>query len=389
MPERFVYADNAATTPLSDVAFRAMEPWLKGKLGNPSSIYRIAREARVAIDAARASIAAAIGASPNEIYFTSGGTESDNWAVKSTAQAYAKKGKHLITTSIEHHAITESMESLRSSGYDITYLPVDKYGLVDPEDLRKAIRPDTIMISIILANNEIGTIQPIAELGAIAREHKIVFHTDAVQAIGHIPVDVVDMNIDMLSLSSHKFYGPQGVGALYVKRGIRLNHLIHGGGHERGKRSGTENIAGICGMAAALKHAVDTMPETTKRLTILRDSLLSKLLTIPYTQLTGHPSRRLPATASITINYIEGESIILMLDGQGICASSGSACTSGSLDPSHVLLAIGLPHEIAHGSLRITLGEDATDEDVDYIAEKLPPIVERLREMSPIWPPEK
>ncbi len=385
MPEKFVYADNAATTPLSDVAFAAMEPWLRGKVGNPSSIYRIAREARIAVDAARGDIAAAIGAKPEEIYFTSGGTESDNWAIKSTAHAYKKKGMHLITTAIEHHAVTESMESLRAEGYEITYLPVDEYGLVSPDTLEKAIRPDTILISIILANNEIGTIQPIKDLGAIAREHKVVFHTDAVQAVGHIPIDVVDMNIDMLSMSSHKFYGPQGVGALYVKRGTRLNPIIHGGGHERGKRSGTENVAGICGMAAALKHAAQTMPETSKRIAALRDRLLSKLLTIPHSKLTGHPTQRLPATASIVTKYIEGESIILLLDNQGICASSGSACTSGSLEPSHVLLAIGLPHEVAHGSVRLTLGEDATEADVDYIAEKLPPIVERLRAMSPIW----
>lgn len=385
MTKRFVYADNAATTSLSKEAFEAMKPWLTGKWGNPSSIYSVARDARKTIEQARVQISEAIGAAPDEIYFTSGGTESDNWAIKSSAKALAKKGKHLITSSIEHHAISESMESLVSEGYEITYLPVDKYGLVDPADLEKAIRPDTILISIMMANNEIGTILPIAELGAIAKQHGILFHTDAVQAAGHIPINVVELNVDLLSISSHKFRGPQGVGALYIKKGVRIPPMLHGGGHERGRRSGTENVAAICGMAAALSHAVANLPETMERLTKLRDRLTDKLLIIPYTQLTGHPTNRLPGTASIVINFIEGESIILMLDQYGICASSGSACTSGSLDPSHVLLAIGLPHEIAHGSLRITLGEDATEEDVDYIAETLPIIVDKLRAMSPVW----
>jgi len=385
MAKRFVYADNAATTPLSKVAFEAMKPWLTEKWGNPSSIYGIARDARKAIEAARTDIAAAIGASPREIFFTSGGTESDNWAIKSAARAFQKKGRHLITSSVEHHAVSETMESLVSDGYEVTYLPVDKYGLVDPAALEKAIRPDTILVSVMTANNEIGTIQPIKELGAVARKHGVVFHTDAVQAVGHIPIDVAEMNVDMLSLSSHKFRGPQGVGVLYVKKGIRIPPLMHGGGHESGLRSGTENVAGICGMAAALKHAVETMPETSARLTRLRDKLTEKILQIPYTQLTGHPVNRLPGTVSVVINFIEGESIVLMLDREGICASSGSACTSGSLDPSHVLLAIGLPHEVAHGSLRLSLGEDTTEEDVDYIAEKLPPIVEKLRAMSPVW----
>ena len=385
MAKRFVYADNAATTPLSKVAFEAMKPWLTEKWGNPSSIYGIARDARKAIEAARTDIAAAIGASPREIFFTSGGTESDNWAIKSAARAFQKKGRHLITSSVEHHAVSETMESLVSDGYEVTYLPVDKYGLVDPAALEKAIRPDTILVSVMTANNEIGTIQPIKELGAVARKHGVVFHTDAVQAVGHIPIDDAEMNVDMLSLSSHKFRGPQGVGVLYVKKGIRIPPLMHGGGHESGLRSGTENVAGICGMAAALKHAVETMPETSARLTRLRDKLTEKILQIPYTQLTGHPVNRLPGTVSVVINFIEGESIVLMLDREGICASSGSACTSGSLDPSHVLLAIGLPHEVAHGSLRLSLGEDTTEEDVDYIAEKLPPIVEKLRAMSPVW----
>lgn len=385
MAERFIYADNAATTPLSEVAYQAMEPWLRGKFGNPSSIYRIGREARIAVDQARQDMAAALGARPEEIYFTSGGTESDNWAIKSTAKAYAHKGKHLITTPIEHHAVSETMESLVSEGFEVTFLPVDAYGLVHPEDLEKAIRPDTILISIIFANNEIGTIQPIRELGEIARRHKVLLHTDAVQAAGHIPIDVAAMNIDLLSLSSHKFRGPQGVGALYVKKGVKLVPLLHGGGHERGRRSGTENVAGICGMAAALKQAVDNLPETFARLTALRDRLIEKVLTIPQTQLTGHPTQRLPGTVSIVIPAIEGESIILLLDKHGITASSGSACTSGSLDPSHVLLAIGLPHEIAHGSLRLSFNDETTVEDVDYIAEKLPGIVERLRAMSPVW----
>jgi cysteine desulfurase len=385
MAERFVYADNAATTPLAKIAFRAMEPWLTEKWGNPSSIYETAREARRAVEQARADIAAALGADPKEIYFTSGGTESDNWAIKSTAKAFSEKGKHLITSPIEHHAVTETMESLKSEGYEVTVLPVDKYGLVDPAALERTIRPDTVLITIMTANNEIGTIQPIKELAAIARRHGVVFHTDAVQAVGHIPIDVRDMDVDLLSLSSHKFRGPQGVGALYIRKGIRIPPLLHGGGHESGLRSGTENVAGICGMAAALKHAVETMPETMARLTRLRNKLTEKILQIPYTQITGHPEKRLPGLVSVVINFIEGESIVLMLDRQGIYASSGSACTSGSLDPSHVLLAIGLPHEVAHGSLRFSFGEDTTEEDIDYIAEKLPPIVEKLRAMSPVW----
>ena len=385
MQKRIIYVDNAATTPLSKEAFEAMRPWLTERWGNPSSIYSIARDSRRAIEKAREDVAAAIGAKPDEIYFTSGGTESDNWAIKSTAKVFASKGRHLITSAIEHHAVTESMESLKSEGFEVTILPVDKYGLVDPAELEKAIRPDTILISIMTANNEIGTIQPIAELAEIAHKHKVLFHTDAVQAVGHIPVNVEELKVDMLSMSAHKFHGPQGVGALYIRKGIRIPPLLHGGGHERGRRSGTENVAGVCGMAAALKHAVETMPETSARLARLRDRLIEKILQIPHTQLTGHPEKRLPGTVSVVINYIEGESIILLLDRYGICASSGSACTSGSLDPSHVLLAIGLPHEVAHGSLRITLGDDNTEEDVDFIAEKLVEVVEKLRAMSPLW----
>ena len=388
MAERHIYADNAATAPLCKAALDEMIKYLTFDWSNPSSVYASARESHMAMDEARAVVASCIGAQPNEIFFTSGGTEADNWAVKGSAIQFRNKGRHMITSSIEHHAITESMDFLKQFGFEITELPVDKYGMVSPADLEAAIRPDTILISIMAANNEIGTIQPIKELGAIAKEHGIPFHTDAVQAAGHMPIDVKEMNIDMMSMAAHKFGGPKGVGALYIRRGLRIPPLLHGGGHESGRRSGTENVVGIRAMAAALKYSVDNLPQHSAHLIKMRDRLIEGLLKIPCTQLTGHPTQRLPGTVSIVINYIEGESIILMLDSFGISASSGSACTSGSLDPSHVLLAIGLEHEVAHGSLRLSISADITEEDVDYIIEKVTETAKVLRSMSPVWKPE-
>ena len=382
---RFVYADNAGTTALSPTALQAMMPYLKEEFGNPSGIYSVGRNAKRGIEAAREKIAAAIGAQPAEIYFTGGGSEADNWAIKSVAEKYAGKGKHIITSAVEHHAVIHTMEALEKQGFEITYLPVDGQGRISPEALENAIREDTILITIMMANNEIGTVMPVQEIGAIARKHGVLFHTDAVQAVGHIPVDVSDMQIDMLSLAAHKFRGPKGVGALYIKKGIFLPPLIHGGGQEKGRRAGTENVAGIVGMAAALEEAVQHMDETVAKISKLRDKLIGELTKIPYSRLTGDPENRLPGTASFVFECIEGESLVLSLDRAGICGSSGSACSSGSLDPSHVLMAIGLPHEIAHGSLRLTINECTTEEDVDYILETLPPIVERLRAMSPLW----
>ena len=380
-----VYADNAATTPVSKTALNAMLPYFSEKYGNPSGFYSISRDAKIAMEDAREKVAKALGAEPGEIYFTGGGSESDNWALKGIAETYAKKGKHIITSCIEHHALLHSAEYLQKNGYDVTYLPVDNKGLISLEELKAAIRPDTILISIMAANNEIGTIEPIAEIGKIARENDIIFHTDAVQAVGHIPLDVKAMNIDMLSLSSHKFCGPKGVGALYVKKGIRIPSFIHGGGQEKSRRGGTENVAGIVGMAAALTESVENMQENNKKVTYLRDKLLNGMAQIPYSKITGDTENRLPGIASCIFECIEGESMVLMLDMNGICSSSGSACSSGSLDPSHVLLSIGLPHEIAHGSLRLSLSEFNTEEEVDYILEKLPPIIQRLRDMSPVW----
>ena len=383
MEIRRIYADNAATTRLSPAALEAMLPWLRDEFGNPSSIYGAARTSRLAIENARGEIAACLGAKPNEIYFTSGGTESDNWAIKGAA-ALAKK-RHIITSCVEHHAITESAHALERFGFEVTELPVDEYGVVQPETLRSAMREDTFLVSIMMANNEIGTIEPIKELAAIAHEGGALFHTDAVQAVGHIPVDVKELGVDMLSLSAHKFHGPKGCGAMYIRSGVRIANLIDGGGHERRRRSGTENVASICGMAAALREQCEGMAERNARLAALRDRLAAKLCGIPYVRTTGHPTERLPYCVSVVINGIEGEGIILGLDNLGIQASSGSACTSGSLDPSHVLLAIGLEHAVAHGSLRLTFGEDATGEDIDYIAESVKTVVERLRSMSPVW----
>ena len=388
MSEKFVYADHAATTAVTDTALAAMLPHFTRDYGNPSSLYRFAQEGKTHLEEARAQVAACLNAKPEEVYFTSGGTEADNWALRGVAELMALKGKktgHIITTAIEHHAILHTAQWLEKQGYEVTYLPVDGDGLVDPANLEQAIRPDTILISVMAANNEIGTIQPIAEIGAIARAHKVLFHTDAVQAVGHIPVDVEAWNVDLLSLSGHKFGGPKGIGALYMKKPLRLPALIQGGGQEKGRRSGTENVPGAVGMAAALKEAVEHLPEESARLAALRDKLIAGLSKLPYTRLTGHPAKRLPGTASFVFEGVEGEALLLHLDDKGICASSGSACSSASLDPSHVLLSIGLPHATAHGSLRLSLGSDNTEADVDYILKEVPAVVAYLREMSPVW----
>ena len=388
MSEHFVYADHAATTAVTDTALAAMLPHFTRDYGNPSSLYRFAQEGKTHLEQARAQVAACLNARPEEIYFTSGGTEADNWALRGVAELMALKGKktgHIITTAIEHHAILHTAQYLEKQGYEVTYLPVDGDGLVDPAAVEGAIRPDTILISVMAANNEIGTIEPIAEIGAIAKAHKVLFHTDAVQAVGHIPVDVEAWNVDLLSLSGHKFGGPKGIGALYMRKPLRLPALIQGGGQEKGRRSGTENVPGAAGMAAALKEAVDHLPEESARLAALRDKLIAGLSKLPYTRLTGHPAKRLPGTASFVFEGVEGEALLLHLDAKGICASSGSACSSASLDPSHVLLSIGLPHAIAHGSLRLSLGSDNTEADVDYILKEVPAVVAYLREMSPVW----
>jgi cysteine desulfurase len=385
MTARRVYADNAGTTALSKTALDAMMPYLTEHYGNPSAIYSIGREAKKGLEASRTKIAAAIGAKPEEIYFTGSGTEADNWALRGTAEIKSKKGKHIITSSIEHHAISHTLEYLEKQGFVITYLPVNNIGRISLDDLKNAIREDTILITIMTANNEIGTIQPIAEIGEIARAKAIVFHTDAVQAVGHIPINVVDMNIDMMSIAGHKFRGPKGVGALYIKKGNYIPPLLYGGGQENKRRSSTENVAGIVGMAAALEEATAHMSSNVKKITALRDKLISELLKIPYSQLTGDPIGRLPGTASFVFDCVEGEAMVLTLDNAGISASSGSACSSASLDPSHVLLATGLKHEVAHGSVRLSINETTSDEDIDYIIEKLPPIIEKLRAMSPLW----
>ena len=382
----FVYADNAATTALSPEALSEMEKGLGEIYGNPSSLHFKGREAEAALKTAREKVASAIGAEPSEIYFTSGGSESDNWAIKGAARLGASKGKkHLITTSFEHHAVLHTMQSLEKEGFEVTYLNVYENGIVKPEDVAEAIREDTALVSIMYANNEIGTIQPIREIGKICRERGVLFHTDAVQAVGHIPVNVKDDNIDMMSASGHKFHGPKGTGFLYVKRGIRLPNLIEGGGQEQRRRAGTENLAGIMGMSEALRIAVRDMDEHISRVSSMRDRLISEIEKIPMVRLNGDRRKRLPGNINFCFDGIEGESLLLSLDLEGICASSGSACTSGSLEPSHVLLAIGIPKETAHGSLRLSIDAVNTDEEIDYIIEKLPPIVERLRDMSPVW----
>ncbi|MDD4138531.1 MAG: cysteine desulfurase NifS [Methanoregula sp.] len=384
--KRTVYMDHSATTYVRREVLDAMVPYFTGHFGNPSSIYHIARDSKKAIDTARAQVAKALSAEPDEIYFTSGGSESDNWAIKGIAYANRKKGNHIITTKIEHHAVLHTCEYLAKDGFTITYLPVDKYGLVDPSDLEKAITDKTILITIMYANNEIGTIEPIAELGVIARKHKIPFHTDAVQAIGNVPIDVQAQNIDLLSLSAHKFYGPKGTGVLYIRKGVKIDNLIHGGGQERKRRAGTENIAGIVGCGRAIEFATADIEGHNRRIRAMRDRLLKGILAkIPNAYLNGHPENRLPGNINISFAFIEGESMLLWLDDEGICASTGSACTSGSLEPSHVLLATGLPVEISHGSLRLTLGDVNTEADVDFVLEVLPKVVTRLREMSPLY----
>lgn len=381
-----IYMDHAATTYTKPEVLEEMIPYFTTHFGNPSSIYSLSRETKKAIDVARDKVAKSINANGNEIYFTGGGSEADNWAIKGIASAHKAKGNHIITTTIEHHAVLHTCEYLAKNGFEITYLPVDEYGLINIKDLENAITDKTILVSIMFANNEIGTIEPIKEIGALCRSKKIFFHTDAVQAVGHIPVDVKEMNIDLLSLAAHKFYGPKGVGALYVRKGIKIDNLVHGGGQERNRRAGTENVAGIVGLGRAIELAVEHMEGNNKKLVYLRDKLINGLLEIPHTRLNGpRGEKRLPGNSNVCFRFIEGESILLMLDAMGIAASSGSACTSGSLDPSHVLLSIGLPHEIAHGSLRLSLGDATTEEEVDYVLETVPKIIQRLRDMSPLW----
>ena len=383
---RFLYLDNAATTKTAPEVLEAMLPYFTEKFGNPSSVYQFAAGNKSVIDEQRDLIAATLGAKGKEIYFTAGGSESDNWALKATAEAYAQKGKHIITTKIEHHAVLHSAQYLEKQGYEVTYLDVDEDGKVRLQDLEAAIRPDTILISVMYANNEIGTIQPIREIGAIAHEHGILFHTDAVQAYGHLPIDVDACHIDMLSASGHKLNGPKGIGFLYIRTGVKIRSFIHGGAQERKRRAGTENVPGIVGLRAAVKRAFASMEERTEKEKEMRDYLIGRVLEeIPYTRLNGHPTDRLPGNTNFSFRFIEGESLLIRLDMKGICGSSGSACTSGSLDPSHVLLAIGLPHEIAHGSLRLTLNEEITREDIDYVVESLKEIVEGLRRMSPLY----
>ena len=383
---KVIYFDHAATTAVKPEVLEAMLPYFSEKYGNPSSIYSLGRENKKAIDDAREKVAKALNAQPKEIFFTSGGSESDNWALKGIAFANQNKGKHIITTTIEHHAILNTCKFLTKQGFEITYVPVDDKGLVHVEDIEKAIRPDTILISVMFANNEIGTIQPIKEIGALAKEKGIYFHTDAVQAIGNVPIDVNDMNIDLLSLSAHKFYGPKGVGVLFVRDGVKIIPFLHGGEQERGKRASTENVAGIVGLGKAIELANSDIEKYNEKLRRFRDRAIKEILEkIPYSRLNGDAEKRLAGNVNISFEFVEGESILLMLDMKGICASSGSACTSGSLDPSHVLLGIGLPAEVAHGSLRLTFGEENTDEDLEYLLETLPPIIERLRAMSPLY----
>ena len=381
-----IYLDNAATTRMHEEVLQAMLPYMRDNYANPSAIYGFAGEAKKAVGLAREQAASLIGAKPTEIYFTAGGTESDNWAIRAVAETYADKGKHIITSKIEHHAVLHTCEYLEKQGYEVTYLDVDAEGKVSPEALERAIRPGTILISLMAANNEIGTLQPLAEIGKIAREKKILFHTDAVQSYGHVPLDVEAMHIDLLSASGHKLNGPKGVGILYCRENLRLRPLLHGGAQERGRRAGTLNVPGIVGFGKAAALAAETMEDRAKKETALRDYLIDRVLAeIPYTRLNGHREERLSNNAHFCFRFIEGESLLILLDQKGVCASSGSACTSGALDPSHVLLAIGLPHEIAHGSLRITLSEETTREELDYVAEELKKIVERLRAMSPLY----
>lgn len=381
-----IYLDNAATTKVSEEVFETMKPYFCEQYANPSAIYSFAGKTMKAVDVARKNIADLIGAQPNEIYFTAGGSESDNWAIKAAAELNQKKGKHIITSVIEHHAVLHTCQYLEKQGYEVTYIGVDEYGVIRLDELEAAIRPDTILITVMAANNEIGTIQPLKEIGAIAKKNGILFHTDAVQAYGHIPLNVDELQIDMLSASGHKLHGPKGIGFLYIRKGVRIGSFVHGGAQERSRRAGTHNTPGIVGMGAAAKLAADRLQERMETETKLRDYLIKRVLAeIPYSRLNGHRTDRLPNNANFCFRFIEGESLLILLDQQGICASSGSACTSGSLDPSHVLLAIGLPHEIAHGSLRLSLSEETTKEDIDFTVDAIRKIVERLRSMSPLY----
>ena len=381
-----IYLDNAATTRLSETAFEAMRPYMMDQFANPAGTYSFAAGAAAAVEKAREQLAAVIGAKSSEIFFTSGGTESDNWALKGVMQANAAKGRHLITSAIEHHAILHSAEALKKQGYDVTILPVDGDGTVDLDALEKAIRPDTVLISVMAANNEIGTLEPLERIGEIAHAHGVLFHTDAVQAFCHVPLDVERMHIDLLSASGHKFHGPKGVGLLYVRKGVKIAPFMDGGAQEKKRRAGTTNVPGIVGMAAAAAEAVAHMDEIAKKEIAVRDHLIARIeKEIPHAKLNGHRTQRLPGNVNFCFRFIEGESMLMLLDDSGVCASSGSACTSGSLDPSHVLLAIGLPHEIAHGSLRLTLSEETTLADADYVVDTLKGIIERLRSMSPLY----
>ncbi len=381
-----IYLDNAATTRVRPEAAEAALRAMTEIYGNASSVHAFGREAKKALEKARAQVAALIGAKKEEIYFTAGGSEADNWALKGAAHALCGKGRHIVTTAVEHHAVLHTCKALEKEGFEVTYLPVDEYGRVTAEQVEKALRPDTILVSVMAANNEVGTLEPIAEIGAVCRAHNVLFHTDAVQAVGHVALDVGAMPIDLLSLSGHKFYAPKGAGALYIRTGVRIQNLIEGGAQERGRRAGTENLPAIAAMGEAAACIAAEMEEENARLTRLRDKLISGLLSrIPETRLNGHPTQRLPGNVNVSIRYIEGEALLLSLDMAGIAASSGSACTSGSLDPSHVLLAMGLPHEIAHGSLRLTLGRETTEEEIDRVLEELPRIAQRLRAMSPLY----
>ena len=382
MDKRFVYADNAATTRVSDEVLEAMLPYFTEQYGNASSIYALGRNARKAVELSREKIASAIGALPAEIYFTSGGSESDNWAIRGVCEKLAPKGKkHIITSVFEHHAVLHTCQALEKKGFEVTYIPVDEKGLINPEDIKKAMRDDTALVTIMFANNEIGTIQPIKEIADICHEHKVLFHTDAVQAVGNVEINVRDMGIDLLSVSGHKIHAQKGIGALYIRKGIVIPNLIYGGAQEKNKRAGTENTAGIVGFAKAMEIACADIPEKIEKVTAMRNRLIDGILKLPKTRLNGDRDKRLCGNCNISIEGVEGESLLLMLDLHGICASSGSACTSGSLDPSHVLLALGLKHEVAHGSLRLSISDETTDEDIDYILE----VVKRLRDMSPLW----
>ena len=384
--KKLIYLDNAATTKTSEEVVAAMLPYFTEYYGNPSSVYEFAGESKKAVSNARRTIAETLGAQENEIYFTAGGSEADNWALKATAEAYQNKGKHIITTRIVHHGILHTAEYLEKRGFEITYIGVDENGVVKVDELEKAIRPDTILISVMFANNEIGTIQPIKEIGEIAKKHGILFHTDAVQAYGQLPINVDELHIDMLSSSGHKLNGPKGIGFLYIRKGVKIRSFVHGGAQERKRRAGTENVPGIVGYGKAAEIAAKTMKERTAKEIELRDHLIDRVLAeVPYTRLNGHRTNRLPNNANFSFQFVEGESLLILLDNNGICGSSGSACTSGSLDPSHVLLAIGLPHEIAHGSLRLTLSAETTLEDIDFVVDCIKQIIERLRSMSPLY----